>query len=67
MSLVTCKVSGVTCHVCFFLFCFDKAVESVGGGFVINGAYFIKFFLLQLYLNIMILISKEVVSKNWPS
>ena len=39
-----CHVSHVTCqlsHVIFFLFIkkFDKVVELVGGGSVINGAY----------------------------
>ena len=38
MSGVTCQVSGVTCHF-FFLFFFDKLVDLVGGGSVINGAY----------------------------
>ena len=48
MSCVMCQVSGVTCqvlrvrcHMSFFLLLlfFDKVVELVGGGSVINGAY----------------------------
>ena len=40
MSGVTCEVSGVT----FFIFIFfDKVVELVGGGSVINEAYPVQF------------------------
>ena len=41
VSRVTCHVSRVTCHVSrvrFFFFFFDKVVELIGGGSVINGA-----------------------------
>ena len=45
MSLVTCQVSGVTCHMStkkikkIKIKKIDKVVELVGGGSVINGAY----------------------------
>ena len=35
MTHVTCHVLGVKCHI----FLYDKVVEVVGGGCVINGAY----------------------------
>ena len=44
MSHVRCQVSGVTCqiniymYICFVFF-WDKVVELVGGGSVINRAY----------------------------
>ena len=37
MSHVTCHMSGVRCQVSHFFW--DKPVELVGGGSVINGAY----------------------------
>ena len=48
LSRVTCHVSPVTCHLshvtCFLLFVFfDKIVELVSGGSVINGAYPVQF------------------------
>ena len=41
MSHVMCQVSGVTCHMTFFILnlFFDKVLELVGRGSVINGAY----------------------------
>ena len=41
MSHVTCHLSHVTCHI-FFCYCcfFGKVVKLIGGGSVINGAYF---------------------------
>ena len=51
-SNTICHVSHVTCplsHVNFFFFIFyplnffDKVVELVGGGYVINGAYPVQF------------------------
>ena len=39
MTHVKCQVSSVT----IFCFVLDKAVELVGRGFVINGAYHVKF------------------------
>ena len=41
MSNARCHMSGVTCHVSCVM-CqvfFDKVMELVGGGSVINGAY----------------------------
>ena len=39
VSHVTCHVSHVTCHMSHVKKKFDKVVELVGGGSVINGAY----------------------------
>ena len=36
LSLVPCHLSHETCHMSFL---FDKVMELVGGGSVINGAY----------------------------
>ena len=49
LSLVRCHMSGVTCHN-FFLFFFNKVVEFVCVGSVIDGAYpvlFLDFLLLK--------------------
>ena len=52
LSLVMYHISGVTYHTFFLLFFFQKVVELVGGGSVINGAYpvqFLDFFLLKTH------------------
>ena len=55
VSLVSCQVSGVTCHmlriiiIIYFLLFLDKVLKLVGGGSVINRAYFVQF----IYQNII--------------
>ena len=53
VSGVTCQVSGVPCqvsHVIFLLLLVsEQLLKLVGGGYVINGAYSVKFFQEQLW------------------